>query len=199
MKFKPSNNSIFALLLRSPWWWSAAVALLPVIFAATLFPTYLAIGIFSGLPFAGIAVASAWKRRKLPSASRVERTVEALRAMSWGEFSSTLEAALRYDGCEVERLSENGADFKLVRGSRVCVISAKRWKSARIGVEPLRELLAVHDRQDANECMFVTTGQITDNAVRFAALNQIKLVAGAELALIFPRMHLTTGGSPKTD
>jgi len=189
MKFKLSNNSTFAVLLRSPWWISAALALLMVTLTAALVPTYIAVGVFAALPFAVIAIASAWKRRKLPSGSRVERTLETVRAMSWNEFANVLESALRHDGCDVERLGENAADFKLSKRGRISVVSAKRWKTARVGVEPLRELLAARDRHDAMECMFVVTGEITDNAAKFATANRIQLVDGTQLAILLPRLR----------
>lgn len=190
MKFKLSKNSTFAVLLRSPWWISAALALLMVGLTAALVPSYLALGTFAALPFAIIAVASAWKRRKIPSGSRVERTLEAVRAMSWSEFVKVLEGALRDDGCEVERLGESAADFKLRKRGRVSVVSAKRWKTARVGVEPLRELLAARERHDAIECMFVATGEITENAEKFATENRIQLVDGTQLAMLLPRLPL---------
>lgn len=188
MKFKLSQNSTFAVLLRKPWWISAALALLMVGLTAALVPSYIALGTFAALPFAIIAVASAWKRRKLPSGSRVERTLEAVRAMSWNEFSNVLDQALRDDGCDVERLGEGAADFKLSKRGRISVVSAKRWKTARVGVEPLRELLAARERHGAMECLFVATGDITENAEKFAMANRIQLVDGTQLAMLLPRL-----------
>lgn len=189
MKFKLSKNSTFAVLLRSPWWISAALALLMTGLTAALVPSYLAFGMFAALPFAVIAVVSAWQRRKLPSSSRVERTLTAVRAMSWTEFAKVLEGALRDDGCEVERLGENAADFKLIKRGRVSVVSAKRWKTARVGIEPLRELLAARNRHDAMECMFVATGEVTDNAEQFATENRIQVVDATQLAMLLPRLR----------
>ena len=61
MKFKMPRNSIFAVLLRSPWWISAAIAaLLSAGGFAALPLEYAAMGVFAAIPFAVIAIMAAW-------------------------------------------------------------------------------------------------------------------------------------------
>ena len=63
MKFKMPRNSIFAVLLRSPWWISAAIAaLLSAGGFAALPLEYAAMGVFAAIPFAVIAIMAAWKQ-----------------------------------------------------------------------------------------------------------------------------------------
>ena len=74
MKFKMAENSLFATLLRSPWWVSLFLAVAVGAVAAALLPaSYRLVGALSGFPFAVIAVMAAWRRRGLPSTARVSR------------------------------------------------------------------------------------------------------------------------------
>ena len=136
MKFKMPRNSIFAVLLRSPWWISAAIAaLLSVGGFAALPLEYAAMGVFAAIPFAVIAIMAAWKLRA-PSETRVQAVAQAAAAMSWTDFSRTVQAGFQRDGCEVERLQAPGADFALSKDGHVAIVGARRWKAARVGVEP---------------------------------------------------------------
>jgi len=67
-------------------------------------------------------------------------------------------------------------------------VSGKRWKVARTGIEPLRDLYAAKEAREAHECLYIATGEITDNARQFAQDKQIRLVDGPELARLLPGM-----------
>ena len=185
MKFQMAKNSLFAILLRSPWWISAAAA--AGIFAAARLVLPEIHAFFVALPFAVIAAYAGWRQRQAPSAARVAGTLQALRAMSWDEFSSAIEDAYAREGYVVSRTLGAGADFELTRAGRISLVGAKRWKAARTGIEPLRELHAAGRARDAHECIYVLAGEITDNARAFAAGNNIRLVHDAGLAKLLPR------------
>ena len=52
MKFKMSQNSLFAILLRSPWWVSFVVMAVVATLAAALLPqAYVAVGVLGATPF----------------------------------------------------------------------------------------------------------------------------------------------------
>jgi restriction system protein len=142
--------------------------------------------VFIGLPFIVIGAYAAWQQLRAPSAEKTAATLESLRAMSWDEFSPALEDALRRDGYAVSRPNIAGADLELAKAGRVSLVSCKRWKVARAGIEPLRELDAARQARDAHECIYVAAGEITDNAIAFAATNNIRLLHGAEFAKLFP-------------
>src|SRR5437762_10666484 len=130
MKLEMHSNSLFAVLLRSPWWVAGLVV--AGTFAATrmFLPTEFAL--FAASPFAVIAMYVAWKQLRAPSGRRVARTLERLRAMSWDEFSDAIEKGFRRDGYAVKRLAARkhaGADFELVQGSRSTLLACKRWKA----------------------------------------------------------------------
>ena len=147
---------------------------------------YAPYAIFASLPFIVIGCYAGWQQLRAPSAERIAGTLEALRALSWKEFSDALEDAFRRDGYSVSRLNIAGADLELTRSGRISLVGCKRWKVARTGVEPLRELEAARHAREAHECIYVAADEITENAGAFAAEKNIRLLHGAELAKLLP-------------
>ncbi|SIT31679.1 restriction endonuclease [Achromobacter sp. MFA1 R4] len=182
MKLKMSQNSIFAVLLRSPWWMAAGVAVLLSAGGFAALPLeYAAMGVFAAVPFAVIAIMAAYKQLRAPSGARVQAVTQAVAAMSWAEFSRVVEAGFRRDGCEVERIQAPGADFALSKDGHVAIVGAKRWKAARHGVEPLRELQAVRERRGAREAIYIALGDVSDNARQYAKAQGVSLMTAPEL------------------
>ncbi|SAI41908.1 membrane protein [Bordetella ansorpii] len=183
MKSTRFQNSIFAVLARSPWWMSAGVALLLSVLGFVALPLeYAAMGMFAAVPFvvtAGIALRRQWKN---PSGARVQAVTDAVAGMSWATFSTLAEAGFRRDGCEVRRLQLPAADFALTKDGHEAIVSARRWKAARIGVEPLRELQAVREKRGAREAIFIALGEVSDTAVQYAKAQNVSLMTAPELA-----------------
>ena len=189
VKLKPAPNSIFAILLRSSWWISAAIALVLIASAlASTRPTFTAVLFFAALPFPVIAATAAWKQRNVPSAARVERATNAARAMPWETFSKVLQEGLRQDGCEVTVLQGGPADYVVRRKNRLAVVGAKRWKASRVGVQALQELNAVRETHGAHDAIYVTIGEISAPALAYAKANQIQFMAEAELTRLLPQL-----------
>ena len=183
MKFKMAEKSLFAILLRSPWWISfLLVALFGLASKALLPEQYVVYGVIGAFPFFGIGCVAAWRQLRAPSPKRVQATLQQAADMSWRDFSGVVERAFSAGGYAVARLNSPAADFKLEKAGRTTLLAAKRWKAANPGVEPLRELVALRDAQQADLCSFVSLGTLSDSALRFARTNQIELVAPATLA-----------------
>ncbi len=186
---KMHENSLFAVLLRSPWWVSFLVAAATAVasrFVLVKFDLPEPYAIFVALPFLVIAVVAGWQQLRAPSAERVAATLDSLRTLSWEEFSAALEGAHRRDGHAVTRMDIPGADFELTKTGRVSLVACKRWKVARTGIEPLRELDAARQSRNAHECIYVAAGEVTDTARAYAAEKKIRLLHGAELAKLLP-------------
>jgi len=187
VKLKMSENSLFAILLRSSWWISIAIAAALIALSRALLPSdYFLFGAFSAVPFIVIGAIAGWKQLRAPSPARIAGTLDTVRAMSWSDFAHAIEAAFRADGFVVTRLQGEAADFEMLKDGRTVLLAGKRWKVARTGIEPLRELVAARQARDAQECLYVATGEITDNARRFATENRIRIVSGPELAMLMP-------------
>ena len=73
---KLNKNSLFAVLLRSPWWASALVAVALAAGLRLLIPTSYAV--FAALPFAVIAAYVGWQQLRAPGAERLAATLERL-------------------------------------------------------------------------------------------------------------------------
>jgi len=187
MKLRMHENSLFAILLRSQWWISVAIAAGLTVVARLVVPSDYSIhALFVGVPFLVIGAVAGWRQLRSPSAARVARTLEAVRAMSWGDFSGAMEEAFRRDGYTVNRLNGAAADFELAKAGRTALAACKRWKVARTGIEPLRDLYAAKRARDAHECMYVATGEVSDSARAFAVEKNIRLLEAAELARLLP-------------
>jgi restriction system protein len=180
VKWQLHRNSLFAILLRSPWWVSALVAAGVVGVVKLFFDVSYAV--FAALPFIVIGAVAGWKQLRAPSEASIAARLERLRAMSWQEFSQAMEESYARQGWQVSRLGGGQADFELVQAWRKTLVACKRWKATRTGIEPLRELDAARRAREAQECIYVSAGEITEQALAFAAERNIRVLHGAELA-----------------
>jgi restriction system protein len=183
MKFKPSKDSIFGILLRSPWWMSAGIAVVLIVGAVAALPReYWAIGVFASIPFVVIAVLAALRQWRTPSSSRVQAIAAAAAVMPWPAFSSAIQAGFERDGCQVERLNGAGADFALTKGGHIALVSAERWKAARTGIDAVRKLQAARERRAAHEAVYIALGEISPSAREYAAAHNISFMTAPDLA-----------------
>jgi restriction system protein len=178
VKIKLPENSLFAILLRSPWWVSVLVAL--AVFGAVRFFMLWGYALFATSPFIVIAAMAAWRQLRQPGGARLARALQDVRAMPWEAFAAALERGFGRDGFAVKRV-EGVADLELKKSDRLTLVSARRWKAALTGAEPLRELLAAGKRRDAAECAYVCAGELTQQAREVANGNALRLVEGVEL------------------
>ncbi|HMA08932.1 MAG TPA: restriction endonuclease [Ramlibacter sp.] len=193
MQLKMAPNSLFAILLRSRWWISLALAALVVAASrALLAPEYWPFGAMGALPFIAIALISLGRQLRKPGSRRVEAVLQAVRGMSWRDFSQALEEAFTRDGFAVQRI-EGAADFTVTRAGRTALVAARRWKAARHGEEALAALHAQMRARDASECTYIALGQLSDNAQRFASANGIQVMQEEGLAQLLRAMPLAKG------
>ena len=179
MKWKLPENSLFAILLRQSWWVSALAALATFGLVQNFMPWGYAL--FATTPFTVISLMVAWKQIRVPGGARLEKALEKIRAMSWEDFAQALETGYRAEGYAVQRV-DGAADFELEKAGRVTLVCARRWKAARTGMEPLKELAAAGEKRSAGECRYAVAGELTEQARAYATKQGVKLVEGAELA-----------------
>ena len=184
MKFRMAERSLFAILLRSPWWISLALAGVIALIARLALPAEMFwFGAMGGFPFLVIAVMAARRQMKEPSAARVQLTLEAAGAMSWRDFSAALEDGWLKQGFTVNRRhgrDAEGADFAIHKAGVTTLVSGKRWKAASLGVEPLRELKAAIDKAEAAR------------KSKFAKDNHIRVLQAPELVSLLRDTPLGT-------
>ena len=76
-------NSLFAVLLRSPWWISFALVGLIALVAFALLPAqYAVVGALGGLPIFVVGCMAAWRQLHAPSPARVASSTSSTGAES---------------------------------------------------------------------------------------------------------------------
>ncbi len=182
MKFKMAPNSVFAILLRKPWWISLVLASTWVLVASALLPEDLrVVGSLGAIPFFVISGVACVRQWRAPSAREVEAITQAVSAMGWAEFSKALVQAYTVQGHAV-RFIEAGADLRLEQGGRTILVAARRWKAARHGEESVQALLEALAREGASEGWYIALGELSVNAQRLVRQHGVQWVQATELA-----------------
>jgi restriction system protein len=190
MNFRMAPNSLFAILLRSPWWISILLAMAAAAAAFALMPMqYRALGAMAGFPFLVVGVVALWRQARLPSPRRREEILRAVAGMNWPAFAALLEDGFTRQGYRVERL-QGPADFALLREGKTTLVAAKRWKAARPGEEALQTLQAAAQARGASNCLYVTLGELSGNAQAYAKRQNVQLMQGAALAYLLKNSKL---------
>lgn len=186
MAFKMSENSLFAMLSRSPWWYSAIIGVLIIAIGFALIGGQIGLVLsFAALPFLGIAGYSGYKESQLPSQKRIEEVYEQARGMTSTQIARKIAApyeAIRFDA---EPFKGNAADLALVRGNRTILLSTRRFKVGNSGIEPLKQLVAAGQKAEATEYLYVALGNVSSAAIEFANQNDIEIIQAARLAAFF--------------
>lgn len=179
-----SPNSLFAILLRSPWWVSfVLVGVITLVAGAFLPAEYFIFGALGGFPIFVVGCIAAWRQMRAPSASRVAAVRAEVQALGWRAFADRLSAAWAHQGYAVQASARPGADLELTQAGQTTLVSARRWKAATHGLEPLRELHAAMQASGAAQGMYVVAnGSLSDNARIFARGHGITVLQGDGLA-----------------
>src|SRR6185295_14757592 len=124
MKFKLHQNSLFAILGRSPWWVSALLAAGILGLTRLFMPIEMAV--FAASPFLAIAGYAIWKQLRTPSAGRIAKTLERLAAIPREGVTAALEAGWKREGYEVSRPGGGQFDLELKREGKVSLVVCRR-------------------------------------------------------------------------
>jgi restriction system protein len=176
MKFKMAPNSLFAILLRNPWWISFLLAAVISALCAALLPKELVVfGVLGTLPFLVTGCVALKRQWNTPSPAALEAEMARVAGLSWRDFAAELEAKFARQGFTVERLNkgDSAADFRLTKAGQTTLVAAKRYKAATHGVEALQALVAQQKAQDADKAMYVCLGSLSEQAEKFARDNAV--------------------------
>lgn len=184
MKFQMSEKSLFAILLRSPWWVSLGLAVVLSGLAGALLPLqYKLVGVLGTFPFMVIAAMAAWRQWRAPSARKVEALLERLGGLAWSEFSELLEQSLTRQGYQYRALEGHAADYRLERQGQVTLLSCRRWKAANQGLEAIKSLQEVCQQEGATG-LYLSCTPVSASAARHAQTAGLRLVNGRALAVL---------------
>ena len=196
-----AKNSLFAVLLRAHWAYSLGAGAAIAALAVALLPAqYRVASVLSILPFVVTGAIAARRQWRLPSVAQVARTQQALATMPWPEFAALLEQAFARDGHAVQRSAAAAVDFVLERKGRVMLVGARRWKSARTGLEPLRNLQAAREASEGlpTDALCIGLGELTDTARPYAAEHRIAVWQAAEVAQALRGLPLAPAAAAET-
>jgi restriction system protein len=173
MKFKMAENSLFAILMRNPWWISLLIVIVFSLLCVAILPKdFVIFGIMGTFPFFITGIVAFKRQWGKPSPAKLQAELERLSALSWRDFSAELEAKFVKQGFEVTRLDAKSgagvADFKLEKAGHITLVSAKRYKAATHGLEALQALVAQQEAQAADKAMYVCLSPVTAQAAKFA-------------------------------
>jgi len=181
-------NSLFAILLRSRWWLSFALAAGVTLVCMLALPSHIApFGALAATPLWVVGGIAAWRQLRAPSPAQVEQLLAECARQPWRGFAQQLETAWRAEGYSVEVLNQGAVDFRLERAGQTTLVSARRWKAALHGVEPLKELEAARVRASAAKAVYIALQPLGENAALYARDQQLVVMAGADLAALLTK------------
>lgn len=186
MALKMAQGSLFAVLLRSPWWYSALIAFFIVSISLLLVGgQFLIFGLAAALPFIGIAGYAIYRQLQRPGTKRMLEVIEQARKMSSRELAKKIAANYEKLNFDVTPFNGAAADLELERGRHKFLLCCKRFKAANTGIEPLKQLVASGEKNEASGYLYVALGEITQNAREYAAQHDIELIQAEALAEFF--------------
>jgi|APLak6261699311_1056244.scaffolds.fasta_scaffold00073_69 restriction system protein len=131
---------------------------------------------------AGVSVFKSQQRKELLDK---QTGLNSIRSMSWLDFELLVGEAYRRQGYKVKENGGGGADggidLILTKNSQTYLVQCKHWKTTSINVSLVRELYGIMAAEYASACIFVTSGDYTADARRFAKGRPVTLVNGEEL------------------
>ena len=199
-------KTLIGLAARLPWWLGLALAAIsyvglhsvaqkpvpaslePGSFVLSTLTHLLALAGQYLLPlFFGLgALMSAFRRGKAVRlhAAAAQRA-DAMDGMSWQDFEILVGEYFRRQGFGVTDNggggADGGVDVVLQNGSDSYLVQCKHWRALRVGVQPVRELYGVMAAHGVTGGFVVTSGEFTEDALRFADGIALTLVNGKTL------------------
>jgi restriction system protein len=150
---------------------------------------------------AGLSVFKAHKRRVLHDRVATQGDRQSLEKISWLEFEHIVGEYFRRKGYAVEETggggADGGVDLVVSLGKDRYFVQCKQWKSRQVGVATVRELYGVMAAEGAAGGFVVTSGAFTEEAQRFAAGREIKVIAGEQLLAEMRRKSLNKSAQEK--
>ena len=202
-------QALIGLAARLPWWLGMALAMVsyvglntlaqkPVL--ATMQPGQMGSFVLSTMTqvlaragqyllpvlFGLGALLSAFRRGKAGRLhAAAARRADAIDRMSWQDFEILVGEYFRRQGFGVTDNggggADGGVDVVLQDGDDRFLVQCKHWRTQRVGVQPVRELYGVMAAHGVSGGFVVTSGDFTEEALRFADGIALTLVSGKTL------------------
>ncbi|MDD2337742.1 MAG: restriction endonuclease [Geobacteraceae bacterium] len=124
------------------------------------------------------------KQKQLYENVATSQKISALGDMGWKEFEMMISEFFRRRGFNASLTgdgADGGVDIVLKKGSEKYLVQCKQWKAYKVGVPQIRELYGVIAAEGATGGYFVTSGEYTSEARKFAEGKNIRLIDGQKL------------------
>jgi len=194
---KDSTDELLDLLVESPWWVSILVGFVVFFlmrFVGALFASdpmagplavvlsqYAWLSVLFVVPAFVSFLRSSRKRKQLDR----QNSIESIRDLTWKQFEELLGEAYRREGFTVienpGKGPDGGIDLTLRDGTDTYLVQCKQWRTYKVGVKVVREMLGLVTAHGAAGAIVVTSGVFTKEAWEFAANQPVELVDGDEL------------------
>ncbi|MEI7766553.1 MAG: restriction endonuclease [Phycisphaerae bacterium] len=201
---EPLLDVIFEMLKYFPFWVGPILALVVFLLLRLLVPSFITTdknsgellrsvcGLLSWLMGGAIllawGMAELWKfKNRYLLASQTG--LGSIRAMAWQDFERLICEAYRCQGYSAEvvgnRGGDGGVDVVLHGHGQKVMVQCKQWRTYKVGVTTVRELLGVVVSAHADKGILVTSGRLTTEAHRFVRESpQLEVIDGPRLVAL---------------
>lgn len=191
------RSTIFDDISKLPWQVGIILAVLCYPVAILLKAYFASNPVLTGL---GIAVSTIWpifsaifllaavvsfvSDRNKSSIFKSHRSIEKIRSLTWQQFEQFVGSYFKDQGYSVMETAagpDGGVDLVLRKDGGKTYVQCKHWKSYKVGVGKVRELLGSMVAGGADHGVLVTTGEFTSSAKQFGCKHGERLIDGKEL------------------
>jgi len=139
-----------------------------------------------------------WRRgKKRQQFVAAHQSMSAIQRLNWNQFENLVAAAYRQQGYRVTMTkggADGGIDLWLSRSGEQIAVQCKHWRSSRVGVQPVRELLGIVAAERATCGIFVASSGYTRDALRFAKNRDVILLDGIALEELLQSVNRSNAG-----
>ena len=140
---------------------------------------------FLASPFLLLGIILFSKEKYHSQLSERESNLKAIRKMPWCDFEILVSEAFRRDGFYVEAKensdSNSQVDLTLWKNNQTIIVQCKRWDMNKIDAQAIKQLYNCIHKENADACLFITSGKYTQAAKSFAKDKPIALANGKAL------------------
>ena len=186
-------------LTQMPWWVSIILAVVCYVSLTYLFPAittnspilngfangvkviapHLSLILLIPVPFS--IVNRNRKKRLLVT----KKSLDKIKLLDWSSFEELVGEAFRHNGYTVEdntvKGADGGIDLWLHKEGSLYIAQCKHWKKQKVNVSIVREMYGLMTAEAAVGVFVITSGQFTQDALKFAEGKPLNLVNGNDL------------------
>ncbi|MCF6312136.1 MAG: restriction endonuclease [Verrucomicrobiales bacterium] len=132
------------------------------------------------------AIRSLFRRIRVGWQFRNQKSINSLNDLSWKSFEDVCGEFFRKQGYHVEEMlgggADGGVDLRLRKNGKLTLVQCKRWKSKKVGLPVVRELLGAMTAESVSNGIVVAASSFTADAATFARKQHIEVIDGSQLA-----------------